>query len=75
MVFSNQEKVDPSDDETVCCVYMSLWFSFNNSYQLEDTGGFTVQMMSRMFFNLLMCEPCIVPQSLPRQHCDEWDKS
>lgn len=74
VVFSNQEEVDPGDDETVCCFYVSVWFSFKDSYQLEGNGGFMVQTVSRVSFNLLMGEPCTVPQSLSRPHHDGWDK-
>ena len=74
MVFSNQEEVDPGDGEMVCCFHVSLWFSFNDSYQLEVKGGFMVQIMSRVSFNVLMCEPCTVPRSLSRLHHHGWDK-
>lgn len=75
MVFSNQEEVGPGDHETVCCFCVSLWFSFNDSYWFEGDGGFMVQTMPRVSFNLLMHEPCTVPQSLSRLHHYVWDKS
>ena len=64
-MFSNQEEVDPGDDEMVCCFYVILWFSFNVSYQLEGNGELIPQAVPRVSFNLLMCEPCTVPQATP----------